>query len=155
MFQQFRSIFFYAVRLEHLWIFLVAAVIFLPCSIQAETVEPSKANAVFVDSGLEYRESLDQGTVQNMPFHALERFWVDGRAECGGSGNSSVDSIIPVSHIPTERDSENGCRYCPEMVDDKFCEAIHAFFFVGYFAAMYFLYTQQCIRQNGPIWCYT
>jgi len=147
MFQQFRPIFFDAVRLKKLWVFFIAAVIFCPSSIQAEPVEPSEVDFVFMDGSFEHRERADKSTVQLMPLYSFEDFGVDDSAECGGSGNSPVNSIIPVSHIPTERDSENGCRYCPKILNDKGCDAVHIFFFVGYFAAMYFLYTQQVILQ--------
>ncbi len=155
LFKKFWPIYGQAVSLKKVRVFFASAVIFFPCSIQAEPINQSKMDSVLVNSSSVFEEFpfiydtiddfslMEQKILKFVPAKISDDLRVDSFSEPFGCFNSSVDLVVPIRNESAKGDSENGCRYCPEMFNEKVCEAIHAWFFFGYFAMAYYLYTQR------------
>ena len=98
------------VKRKPVWIFLVAAVICAPCSVEAQAINGAK-EATKLDCGSKARgETLREGGVEHVPAKPGERGGVDGGAK--GRGSSGEASFLPCapSQIGAEASHKDGAN---------------------------------------------
>jgi hypothetical protein len=88
--------------------------------------------------------------MQLMAPQPAKSLYIDGGSVGRGCGNHSVYSIVPVGNVTDKGRAKNSYRYCPEMIDQVFCEFIHFFVLFNFVSAVIVLYTQR-MNLSGSV----